>query len=242
MRRFLVSVLSVALCVMMSLSVFTVLAEESAKSVVFVNRTGFSIAELYAVPETEAAWGACLNSKWIKADEEIELTFSGKDIAQGSEWKFRIGLYRAGSVKFLNFNHIDLAPFFETGFASFMPDPEKEGAVTLAASKKEFFHFSNTTEYTISSLALMPSGTTAGKENRLEKPLLPGETIVVRMGYDEVMLESEWNLRLGIDKDGKITYFTLQNFPLEKLTGCECVVLKPYKDSCSFYYSQEPVE
>ncbi len=240
MPRFVKCILSLALILMFILPAVSETAEEAPKDIVFVNRTGASIAEFYFTAESNAKWGGLKNTVWIKADEEVVLSFTADELAQA--WKARIGVSRAGKVTYYTFNNIDLAPMAETGYASFMPKEEGSNSVILEATKKEFFYLSNTTDFTISEVFLMPSGTVSNQVNRLEKPLLPGDLVQIRMSYEELLQETNWNLRLGIDDNGSTTYFTLQNFPIEKLTGCECVVLKPYKDSMSFYYSKDPIE
>lgn len=232
----------IALALILALSSFACISEEAEKKLVFINRTGASIAEFYFASESSAKLGACRNPEWIKADGEITLTFKESEIAEGAYFKARIGVYRSGKVQYVNFDKIDLLPMLETGFAVFMPEKEGSTVISLLPAKKEFFHFSNTTTFTINSIALVPSGSSAPQDNRLNAPLLPGETVKIQMTYEEVMQDTMWNLRMGIDKDGEITYFTLQSFPLDKLTGCECVILKPYKDSCSFHYSNDPIE
>ncbi|MBQ3168239.1 MAG: hypothetical protein IJB99_00610, partial [Clostridia bacterium] len=74
-----------------------------------------------------------------------------------------------------------------------------------------------------------------------EQSFLPGEVLKISMGYEEVMQDTAWALRIGVENESETTYFTLENFPIEKLTGCECVILKPYKDSISFSYSKIPL-
>ncbi len=240
MPRFLKCILSLALILMFILPAVSENEAAAGKDIIIVNRTGASIAEFYFTNESNAKWGALKNKAWIKADEEIVLSFTADELAQ--VWKARIGVSRAGKVTYYTFNNIDLAPMAETGYASFMPKEEGSTAVIFEATKKEFFYLSNTTDFTISEVFLMPSGTVSNQANRLEKPLLPGELVQIRMSYEELLQETNWNLRLGIDEGDSTTYFTLQNFPIEKLTGCECVVLKPYKDSMSFYYSKDPIE
>ena len=242
MRRFFLSIFCFALIAVLSLAPAACAEGETDKTLTFINRTGYSICEFYVAPESAKSWGSIKNAEWIKSEEQIEVTFTAEQLASEAEWKVRIGVYRAGKVAFTNFNHVDLASLLETGIAGFMPEKEGSTVINLLPCKKEFFYFSNTTDFIIESIFLMPSEIGVSNENRLEKPLQPGEYAKIKLTYDEVMMEGMWNFRMGINKGGTITYFTLQEFPLSKLTDCECVVLKPYKDSCSFHYSNEPFE
>ena len=241
MSRFLKCVFSAALIFVFCLSVFAGIGEEAkGKEIVIVNRTGFSIAEFYLTYESNPTLGPLRNRTWIKNGESVVFSLTAEDL-EISAWKARIGVSRGGKVVYSTFNNVDLAPMLESGYAAFIPE---EGSVQFLfeATKKEFFYLSNTTDFTITDLYLMPSEFEGEPVNRLEKPLLPGELVLIQLSYEEVKEDTVWNLRLGVEEDGSTTFFTLQKFPLEKLTGCECVILKPYKDSMSFYYSKEPLE
>lgn len=242
MSRFLKSIFSVALIFVLSLSVFAGIGEEAAgKEIIIVNRTGFNIAEFYLTSESNPTLGPLRNRTWIKNGESIVFSLTNEDL-EISAWKARIGVSRGGKVVYTTFNNVDLIPMLESGYANFIPEEEGSVEFLFEATKKEFFYLSNTTDFTITDIYLMPSESEEEPVNRLEKPLLPGELIRIQLSYEEVMEETAWNLRLGAEEDGSTTFFTLKNFPIEKLTGCECVILKPYKDSMSFYYSKEPLE
>lgn len=242
MSRFLKCVFSAALIFVLCLSVFAGIGEEAkGKEIVIVNRTGFSIAEFYLTYESNPTLGPLRNRTWIKNGESVVFSLTAEDL-EISAWKARIGVSRGGKVVYSTFNNVDLAPMLESGYANFIPEEEGSVKFLFEATKKEFFYLSNTTDFTIKEIYLMPTDSGMDSENRLEKPLMSGELIKISLSYEEVKQETTWNLRLGVEEDGTITYFTLQNFPLEKLTGCECVILKPYKDSMSFYYSKEPLE
>lgn len=226
----------IALALLIALTAVSGVCEETEKEIVFVNRTGSSIAEFYFAPESSARWGALVNSEWIKTGTEVKRTFTAEELTE-TVWKARIGVYHGGKIDYFTFNNVDLAGMLETGFANFLPESENKYVYVLEAAKKEFFAFSNTTDFTITSLQLAPvDAEIAQTENRLSEPLKPEQEIEIRMPYEEVMMETTWSLRLGAEKDGSVTYFTLKDFPLEKFTGCECVCLQPYKNSISFYY------
>ena len=208
-------------------------------TITFVNKSGASISEIYIAPESKAYFGAAKNNRWLKTEESIDLLFSADELSTTTEWKVNIGILRSGRISYINLNKVDFSLFTETGIANFIYNTETK-SYELRTGKKDFFTMSNTTSYNIVSLFLFPSGSENGS-NRLMKPFLPGETLQIRMDYEEIIEDTSWNLRIGVEEELGVTYFTLKDFPIEKLTGCECVILKPYKDSISFSYSKIPL-
>ena len=240
MRKAFLCMLSFVLVFAVFLPVGYAEPEDTIITITFINNSDITISEFYGAHETKHTnFGPYRNSKRIRPGETDEIRFTAEELASDSLWWIRLGLSSPKRTAYKDWHKFDLSAIKETGIINFV-NVEGTSTYAILAGKKDFFHMSNTTSFNILSLHLFPSGSEYG-ENRLEQSFLPGEVLKISMGYEEVMQDTAWALRIGVDNESETTYFTLENFPIEKLTGCECVILKPYKDSISFSYSKIPL-
>lgn len=238
MRKAFLCILSFILVIAVFLPVGCAETEVTIK---FFNNSDITISEFYIAPEDEhTIFGKYRNNKRIKPGESDELHFTAEELASETLWWVRLGLVSPTRTAYKNWHNFDFSDIIESGIINFV-NVEGTSTYAILAGKKNFFHLTNITSFNIVSLHLFPSGSESDL-NRLEKPFLPGEALQIRMDSEEVMQNTTWDLRIGVEEGAGTTYYTLENFPIENLTGCECVILKPFKNTISFSYSNDPVK
>ena len=192
-----------------------------------LNMSGHSITEVYFYPSYNNTWGNARNRGWIYNGREAVLSFTSAEMRLNTEWSLRIGFDKGRYVSYALWE--DVSPAELVKAQSITVIANEQGGYTLDYSgsnptvDNNEFTLLNMTGLAITEVYFYPVSNSTWGNSRNRDWIYNGGEETMRFSYNELGLDVEWCMTLGLNKGRYVSYITWEGLTLADFVNCDYV-------------------
>ncbi|MBQ1257651.1 MAG: hypothetical protein IIX93_10320, partial [Clostridia bacterium] len=197
----------------------------SSKSFTLLNMSGSSITEVYIYPSYNSSWGEIRNQAWIYNGREATITFTNSEYNMDYvSWSMRIGINKGRYVSYSLWEDVsptDLVSsgkvtLLSNGYGGYTLDYTSTSSVTTQLNKNSF-KINNMSGNPIIEVYIYPMNNSNFGKMRNDGWVYNGDSVTVTLNSNELNLNVNWCLRIGVRKNGRAYYTYWENVDISDL-------------------------
>ena len=208
-------------------SAATYSTNSGSNSFTLLNMSGHSITEVYFYPSYNRTWGNARNRSWIYNGREATLSFTSSEMRLKTEWSVRIGFDKGRYVTYALWEGVSPAELVEAQYITVIAN--EQGGYTLdyggsepTADNNEFTLL-NMTGLAITEVYFYPISNSTWGNSRNRDWIYNGGEETMRFSYNELGLNVEWAMTLGLNRGRYVSYITWEGLTLADFVNCDYV-------------------
>ena len=192
-----------------------------------LNMSGHSITEVYFYPSYNSTWGNARNRGWIYNGREATLSFTSAEMRLNTEWSMRIGFDKGRYVSYALWEDISPAELVEAQNVTVYAN--EQGGYTLdydgttPTGDDNEFTILNMTGLAITEVYFYPASNSTWGNSRNREWIYNGDEETMRFSYNELGLNVEWCMTIGLNRGRYVSYITWEGLTLADFVNCDYV-------------------
>lgn len=197
----------------------------SSKSFTLLNMSGSSITEVYLYPSYNSSWGDPRNTQWIYNGREATITFTNSEYNMSyTTWNMRIGINKGYYVSYYLWEDVspsdlvssETVTLLANGYGGYTLDYDAANSGTNYTDKN-YFTIYNYSGNPIIEVYLYPMNSSNFGKMRNSGWISSGDSVTVYMTSNELNMNIDWCMRIGVRKSGRAYYTYWNNVDLSDL-------------------------
>ncbi|MBQ5771775.1 MAG: hypothetical protein IIW08_11455 [Clostridia bacterium] len=217
----------------------------SGNSFTLLNMSGIAITEVYFYPSYNSSWGKIRNTSWIYNGREAKVSFTSAEMRLNTEWCIRIGFNKGRYVSYALWEGISPSELVNAQYVTVISNDQ--GGYTLdygggnANVGDNAFTLLNMTGSAITEVYFYPSSNSIWGKIRNSNWIYNGDEATMRFDYNELGLDVEWCMRLGINMGRYVSYVCWEGLSLEDFVNCDYILVTSEGNSYTICFEYDDV-
>lgn len=196
-------------------------------SFTLLNMSGHSITEVYFYPSYNRTWGNARNRSWIYNGREAVLSFTSAEMRLNTDWSVRIGFDKGRYVTYALWEGVSPAELVSAQYITVVANDQ--GGFTLDYGGSDttvdtnLFTILNMTGLAITEVYFYPISNSTWGNPRNKDWIYNGGEETMRFNYNELGLNVEWCMTIGLNRGRYVSYVTWEGITLEDFVNCDYV-------------------